>query len=136
MTVTPYVFFPGTCAEAIEFYRGAVGAEVAMMSHYKDCPDPKMVGPGLAEKVMHVTMKIGKSTVMASDQGDPDRTLAQPDGFSLAIAVPTAAEAERAFANLSAGGTVKMPLSKTFWAELFGMVVDRFGIEWMVMVGE
>ena len=133
MLVQPYLFFGGRCEEAVEFYRTALGAEVLMMSRFKDSPEPH---PGLAagneEKVMHVSFRIGETTVMASDgrcEGEPNF-----DGFSLSLVVADEAEADRVFAALGEGGKVEMPLTPTFWAPKFGMLEDRFGVGWMVSV--
>jgi PhnB protein len=132
MSVQPYLFFDGRCEEALEFYRNALGAEVEMLSRFKDAPEPGMAQPGMEDKVMHASFRIGESMLMASDgrcDGNPEFA-----GFSMAIDVPTESEAERLFNALSEGGTVKMPLEKTFWASKFGMLEDRFGVGWMVSV--
>lgn len=133
-TVQPYLFFSGRCEEALEFYRSAVGAQVEMLMYYKDSPDPPPPGtlqPGFENKVMHATFRIGKTTLMASD-GCDDRI--ERSGFSLAISVPTEAEADRVFAALGQDGQIQMPLAKTFWSPRFGMLTDRFGVGWMVTV--
>ena len=134
MLVQPYLSFDGRCEEAIEFYRKAVGAEVEMLMRYKDCPDPQpgMITPGTENKVMHSCLKIGESRVMASDghcQGKPGF-----QGFSLSLTVPDEAAAERAFKALGDGGNVQVPLTKTFFSPRFGVVADRFGVGWMVIV--
>jgi PhnB protein len=132
MQIQPYLFFDGRCEEAIEFYRGALGAEVTMLMHFKDNPDPGMCSPGTEDKVMHANLRIGGATVLASD----GRCLGHPsfDGFSLSLTVPDEAEAERLFARLADGGKVQMPLTKTFFSPRFGMVADRFGVSWMIYV--
>ena len=133
-SVQSYLFFGGRCEEALEFYRGALGAEVEMVMRYSDSPEPMPPGvlhPGFERKVMHSSFKVGGTTIMASDGCGPDSTFG---GFSLALMVPAEAEADRVFAALSAGGTVKMPLAKTFWSPRYGMLTDRFGVDWMVMV--
>ncbi len=132
--VQPYLFFGGRCEEALEFYKTAIGAQVDFLMRYKDSPEPMppgMVPPGFENKVMHATFRIAESILMASDGSHEG---AKFDGFSLSLAVPTEGEAKRAFAALSAGGAVKMPLTKTFWSPCFGMLTDRFGIGWMVSV--
>src|SRR6266852_8722950 len=113
MQIQPYLFFDGRCEEAIEFYRGALGAEVTMLMRFKDSPEQAMVPPGGGEKVMHASFRIGDTTVLASD----GRCLGQPSfqGFSLSLAVPDDAEAERLFTSLSDKGQVQMPLTKTFF---------------------
>ena len=135
MQVQPYLFFDGRCEEAVEFYRGALGAEVATLMRFKDNPEPPQPGmspPGSENKVMHASFRIGDSTIMASD----GRAQGQPSfqGFSLSIAVPNEAETDRLFAALADGGQVHVPLAKTFFSPRFGMVADRFGVSWMVLV--
>ncbi|HZR20391.1 MAG TPA: VOC family protein [Verrucomicrobiae bacterium] len=133
--IQPYLFFNGSCEEAIEFYRKAVGAEVQMMMRFKESPEPPPPGrvpPGFENKIMHASVRIGQTTIMASDGCANEKP--KFEGFSLAISVPTEAEADRVFAALSAGGKVEMPLAKTFWSPRFGMLEDRFGIGWMVSV--
>ena len=135
MHIESYVFFNGRCEEAIEFYQRALGAEVLMLMRNKDSPEPASPGAlpqGSENKVLHASLRIGKSTVMASDghcDGRPEFR-----GFSLSIAADSVAEAERMFNALAEGGTVQMPLAQTFWSPKFGMVADRFGLSWMVSV--
>ena len=133
--IEPYIFFNGRCEEAVEFYKKALGAEVAMMMRYKESPEPVPPGripPGFENKIMHASFRVGQTTVMASDGCSGD----QPkfEGFSLSIAVPTEVEADRVFNALAEGGKVEMPLMKTFWSPRFGMLQDRFGVGWMVSV--
>lgn len=135
MEFSTYMFFDGRCEEAATFYRHAIGAEVLVMMRYSESPDPHppgMVPPGFENKVMHMTLKIGDSTLMAADDCTGHPKFA---GFSLSLAPKTEAEAGLLFAALSEGGTVKMPLTKTFFSPKFGMLTDRFGVGWMVMVG-
>lgn len=132
--VQPYLFFGGRCEEALEFYRDTIGAEVQMLMRYKEspAPPPPNMPDCFEEKVMHASVRVGTTTVMASDgmcDGKPNF-----DGFSLSITVPDEAAAERVFGALSDGGLVTMPLEKTFWAPKFGMLTDRFGVGWMVSV--
>jgi len=132
--IQTYLFFGGRCEEALAFYRTALGAQVDFLMRYQESPEPApsgMVPPGWENKVMHTSFRVGSTTVMASDGCEPDLRFA---GFSLHLAVPTEAEADRAFAALAAGGEVKMPLAKTFWSPRFGMVTDRFGVAWMISV--
>jgi PhnB protein len=135
MQVQPYLFFDGRCEEAIEFYRKALGAEVTMLLRFKDSPEPPqpgMVPPGSEDKVMHASLQIGDTTVMASD----GHCMGQGKfhGFSLSISAKDEAEADHLFAALAEGGQVQMPMSKTFFSPRFGMVADRFGMSWMVIV--
>ena len=135
MQVQPYLFFEGRTEEAIEFYRGAVDAQVDMLMRFKESPEPPkpgMVPPGSDNKVMHASFRIGDTMVMASDGNCTGKPNFQ--GFSLSITVPDEAAAERTFAALGKGGQVHMPLSKTFFSPRFGMVADRFGVSWMVIV--
>jgi PhnB protein len=132
MKVEPYLFFEGRCDEAIEFYRRTLDAEVVMLMRYKDSPSPEMSPAGAGEKVMHAALRIGETTVMASDgrcQGPPTF-----QGFALSVTVRDVAEAQRRFAALADGGQVHMPLAKTFFSPQFGMVADRFGVLWMIIV--
>ena len=133
--VQPYLFFDGRCEEAIEFYKVTLGAKVEGLMRFKDSPDPVppgMCGPNSDDKVMHSAFRIGDSLVMASDGmagGKPEFK-----GFSLSVNVADAAEADRMFAALGTGGSVTMPLGKTFFSPRFGMVSDKFGVGWMVIV--
>jgi len=133
MQIAPYLFFEGRADEAAAFYAEALGAEVTALVRYKESPDPAMVPPGSAEKVMHMALRIGETTLMGSD----GRCAGAPDfeGFSLSLTVKDEAEAERRFAALADGGEVRMPLGRTFFSPRFGMVADRFGVGWMVYVG-
>ncbi|CAN5773348.1 VOC family protein [soil metagenome] len=134
MHVQPYLFLEGRCEEAIEFYRRAIGAELLMLMRYSESPDappPGMLPPGSENKVMHAEVRIGDSTVMASD-GQCSGS-AKMTGFSLSLSVASDAEADRMFAALCEGGKVSMPLGKTFFASRFGMLTDRFGVGWMII---
>ena len=131
MQVQPYLFFDGRAEEAAEFYRRALGAEVTMLMRFKESPDPAGCPAGSEEKVMHMSLQIGKTQVLASDghcTGKPNF-----QGFGLTMAVDSEAEADRVFAALGDGGKVQMPLAKTFFSPRFGMVADRFGVMWMVI---
>ena len=133
--VQPYLFFDGKCEEALEFYKSALGAKVDMLMRFKESPDPVppgMCGPNSDDKVMHSAFRVGETLIMASDGmagGKPEFK-----GFSLSVNARDAADADRIFAALGKGGQVQMPLNKTFFADRFGMVADRFGVSWMVYV--
>jgi PhnB protein len=132
MKVEPYLFFNGRCDEALGFYKKALGAQVQAVMRFKDAPDPAMRPPGMDDKVMHSNFKVGETQIMASDgqcQGQ-----ATFEGFSLTISVVNESEAKRVFDALSDGGKVQMPLGKTFYSPAFGMVQDRFGVGWIVIV--
>jgi PhnB protein len=137
MLVQSYLFFDGRCEEALEFYRKALKAEVTMLMRFKDSPEPHqpgMVPPGSENKIMHSSFRVGDSTVMASDgrcQGKPNF-----QGFALSLTVKNVDEAQRLFSTLSDGGQVQQPLTKTFFSPSFGMVTDRFGVMWMVLVAQ
>ena len=138
MQVQPYLSFDGRCEEALEFYKKAIGAQVEVMMRFKDAPaDAGMsqegcVGPmPPADKVMHSSVRIGDSVVMATDgmaSGKMDFK-----GISLALTTKDDAEAQAKFKALSDGGAVLQPLMKTFFASSFGMVADKFGVNWMVV---
>lgn len=133
--VQPYLLFGGRCEEALEFYRTAIGAEVDMIMRFSESPDPVppgMLAEGFENKVMHSSFRVGETTLMASDGCSPAD--GKFGGFSLSISVPSEADADRVFAALAEGGTVKMPLNKTFWSPRFGMLEDRFGLGWMIIV--
>lgn len=132
--VQPYLFFGGRCDEALAFYGNAVGAKLDMLMRFNESPKPLPPGvlqPGFESKVMHASFHIGASRVMASDGCAAGSSF---NGFSLSLAVATEAEADRAFAALSEGGQVTMPLGQTFWSPRYGMLIDRFGVSWMVGV--
>jgi PhnB protein len=135
MKVQPYLFFDGRCEEAIEFYKTAIGAEVLMMMRFKDSPEkppPDRVAPNSDDRIMHASLRIGQTEVMASD-GCAD---GQPEfkGISLSLSAADEAEADRLFEALAEGGKVQMPIGRTFFSPRFGMVADRFGVSWMVVV--
>ena len=132
--ITPYLFFGGRCEEAIAFYRTALGAEVEMLMRFDESPDappPGMVQAGFEKKVMHASIRVRGIPLMMSDGCDDTPKF---DGINLALSVPTEADAARSFDALADGGSVRMPLCKTFWSPCYGMVTDRFGLGWMVMV--
>ena len=132
MQVQPYLDFDGRCDEALDFYKKAIGAKVGMLLRFKEAPDKSMVSPGSEEKVMHSAVQMGDSTVLMSD----GRCTGKPNfnGIALTISAKTEAEADKLFNGLAEGGQVTMPLAKTFWSPRFGMLVDRFGVSWMVTV--
>jgi PhnB protein len=134
MQVQPYLFFDGRCDEAMDFYKGAVGAKVSMLMRYKECPDKSMLKAGTEDKVMHAQFQVGDTSILASDGHCNGSTNFQ--GFSLAISAKTEAEAEKMFDALSSGGQVQMPLTKTFFSPKFGMLADKFGVGWMILVAQ
>lgn len=129
-----YLFFSGRCDEALEFYKTAIGAEMVMLMRFNESPDPLpegVIAPGFEDKVMHAEFAVGGSRIFASDGCGETASFS---GFSLSLNVKTETEAIRYFSALSEGGEVTMPLEKTFWSPLFGMLTDRFGIGWMVNI--
>ena len=131
--VQPHLVFNGSCEQAVEFYRKALGAEVEMMMRFKENPDPMppgMLAPGFENKVMHAALRIGGGVMMASDGMGAGETNFK--GFSLAVYATDEAGVDRMFNALVEGGSVTMPLGKTFWSPRFGMVTDRFGVKWMI----
>jgi PhnB protein len=136
MQVQPYLNFNGRCQEAIDFYKRALGAQVQMLMHFKDCPEPQqgMITPENKDKVMHAALTIGDTAVFASDGRCAGSSNFQ--GISLSLQAKNEAEANRLFGALADGGQVQMPLAKTFFSPSFGMLADRFGVNWMVMAGQ
>ncbi|GDY14650.1 hypothetical protein LBMAG53_35280 [Planctomycetota bacterium] len=133
-TVQSYLFFNGRCDEALAFYTTAVQAKVSTVLRWNESPEtlpPGLLKPGFETKVMHCEFKVGGTTVLASDGCGEDTRF---QGFRLALTVPTEAAADLAFTALADGGRIDLPLAKTFWSPRYGMVTDRFGIGWMVMV--
>lgn len=141
MTVQPYLSFEGRAEEAAKFYEKAIDARIEALMRFKDAPQedgcapPEGCQPGPAmtpEKVMHMCLKVGDTTMMASDGMCSGRAAFQ--GISLALSCKSEAEANKRFAALGEGGEVQMPLAKTFFSPAFGMVADKFGVSWMVVV--
>lgn len=130
-TLDSYIFFNGNCAEAMRFYERTLGGQLEALMTYAQSPDPKACPSGAGDLVMHASLKIDDRRLMASDTppGYEHKPMA---GFALSLNYPAPADARRIFDALSQGGTVTMPMQKTFWAETFGMLVDRFGTPWMV----
>jgi PhnB protein len=131
MHVQTYLWFDGRAQEGIDFYKKAVGAQVTVMMRFKEAPDQSMISKGSEEKVMHGAIKIGDTEVLISDgrnQGNP-----KFEGFALTIQANDVAETEKYFKALGEGGEVTMPLAKTFFAKSFGMLKDKFGVNWIVL---
>jgi PhnB protein len=130
MEIAPYLIFNGNCAEAFKFYEKTLGGKIDMIQTYGESPAKDHVPAALHNRVIHVRMTVGNEVLMGSDA--PSEQFETPQGTSVSITVPTAAEAERIFTALADRGKVKMPFEKTFWSPGFGMAVDRFGTPWMV----
>jgi PhnB protein len=134
MQLSPYLNFNGQCEVAFRFYERCLGGKIVTMMSYADSPMKDQVSAELQKNILHATLKIGDQVLMGSDV--PGERYQKPQGYSISLAVTMTAEAERLFAALSENGTVHMPLQKTFWAERFGMLVDQYGIPWMVNCGD
>ena len=133
MRCEPYLFFNGRCEEAVQFYRQAVGADVRSLVRFGEAPDVP-APENFADKVLHADLRIGETTVLATDG---DIAGAAPfQGFSLSLTLARDAEAETRFAALSDGGHVQVPMMPTFFASRFGMVKDRFGVLWTILANE
>ncbi len=131
MQLNPYLLFNGQCADAFKFYEKCLGGKIEVMMPHTGTPAESQVPANWREKIIHARMVVGDKVLMGSD-APPDRYEA-PKGFSISLDVDSPADAERIFKALSAKGTVNMPLQKTFFAESFAMVVDQFGIPWMIL---
>jgi PhnB protein len=135
MNVQTTLNFYGRTEEAVKFYCRTIEAETLFMMRFRDCPDPSQLRPGLEEKIFHATFRIGSTEISASDCGcEKLPTETAFAGFSLLLRVETPEKAERFFTALSDGGQIQTHLLKTFFAERYGIVVDRFGISWKIMV--
>jgi PhnB protein len=135
MTIQPYLYFSGRAEEAIGFYQKVFGAELQMLLRFKDSPDPvpeERIAKGWDSKIMHSSFKIGQSIVLASDGCGPEDGGFK--GFALSYAAKDVADADRVFSALAEGGQIRMPLGETFFSPRFGMVEDRFGVLWLVIV--
>ena len=134
MQVQPYLFFNGHCEAAATFYREKLGAQITSVLRFNEMPPVEGapgVTPGNEEKIMHMSLQIGETTILISDgmcDGNP-----KFEGFSLTLTVADDAEARRLFDLLSDGGQVHMPLGPTFFSPCFGMVADQFGVSWIVI---
>ena len=130
MQMTPYLSFAGDCEAAFKFYQQCLGGKIGEIFRYGGTPMANQVPSDWSDKVMHGSLRLGGQVLMGGDVA-PDR-YEVPKGFSLSIQIKSAADAERIFHELARDGDVVVPLEKTFWAERFGMLVDRFGIPWLI----
>jgi PhnB protein len=133
MQLNSYLTFNGQCEEAFKFYAQCLGGKIELMMPHAGSPVEAHVPPEWRDKILHATLVVGEAVLMGSDA--PPGHYEQPKGFSVSLHLKDPSEAERIFDTLSEGGTVRMPLEQTFWAVRFGMLVDRFGIPWMVNCG-
>ncbi len=131
MQLEPYLQFDGNCEEALAFYATVFGGEVTALNRFEGAPMEHELPPGYGTKIMHANFRSPDLAFMASD-GMPGTDRSGGGRVSLSLGGRDVAEAERVFAALSAGGTVTMPMADTFWGAKFGMVTDRYGVNWMV----
>jgi PhnB protein len=132
MEPTIYLYFNGNCMEAMSHYAKVLGGEITGVFHNGDAPDPKSRMPGGDDLVMNMNMKLGNSSIMASDA--PGEWYSKPAGFSIAISPSSIAEFDRIYGELGKGAlNVSMPPAETFWAERFTMFTDKYGTPWMLM---
>ena len=130
MTLSPYLTFDGRCEEALTFYAETLGARIVAMMPHEGTPMEEHVPPEWKAKILHAQLAIGEQTLMASDV--PPERYERPKGITVSLGLTDVGEAERIFNALAEGGTVQMPIQPTYWAARFGMLMDRFGIPWLV----
>jgi PhnB protein len=130
MQLNPYLFFNGQCEAAFKFYERCLGGKIDAMMKHAGSPAEEHAPPEWRDKILHARLMVNGEAVMGSDA--PPGHYKEPQGFSVAIQVKDPAEAERVFKALSAKGTIQMPMGETFFAVRFGMLVDQFGIPWMI----
>jgi PhnB protein len=130
MQMNPYLIFNGNCEAAFKFYEQCLGGKIVMMLNHSDAPAAEQVPAEWHDKIMHVCLDLGGRLLMGSDS--PPEYFEAPQGFYVQLSIDEPVEAERIFHTLAENGKVKMPLEETFWAFRFGMLVDQFGIPWMV----
>ncbi len=130
MQLNPYLTFNGQCEAAFKFYERCLGGKIIAMMTHAGTPAEQHVPTEWRNKILHARLNVGDDVLMGSD-APPDR-YEEPKGFSVSLQIKDPADAERIFHALSENGTVRMPIQKTFWAARFGMLVDKFGIPWMV----
>lgn len=130
MKVITYLHFEGRCEEAFNFYANALGGRIEGLFNWEGTPAAEHAPPEMGKKVLHVSLAVGDQTLMGCDC--PPGTYQKPQGFAVSLNLNDPEKAKRVFDTLSKNGTVTMPLEKTFWAALFGMLVDQFGIPWMI----
>jgi PhnB protein len=130
MEMTAYLSFKGDCEAAFKFYERCLGAQPGAIFRYAGSPMVDQVPEGWSDKVMHGSLTVGGQVIMAADVAP--QQYQEPKGFSLSLQMKSVEDAERIFRELATEGRVVMALEKTFWADRFGMVVDRFGIPWLI----
>ncbi|MCW3465984.1 VOC family protein [Chitinophaga nivalis] len=132
-SLNPYLTFTDNCEAAFNFYKSVFGGEFLTISRFSEAPADCQGAPEESNKIMHVALQIGpESILMGSDKLASFGPVISGDGFSISVGTDTDAEADKLFNGLSAGGTIIMPIGKTFWGSYFGMFTDKFGVQWMV----
>jgi PhnB protein len=131
MEAVTYLYFPGNCEAAFRFYEKAIGARIRDLFPYRGSPMESKVPAQMKDKILHAVLDIGDNTLMASDRVGQTGSDGM-SGFAIVLNADTPEEAQRLVAALAAGGRITMPLEETFWARAFGMVVDQFGVPWMI----
>ncbi len=134
LQLNPYLLFKGQCEEAFQFYAQVLGGKIEGTFTFGASPMADKMPPAWKNKIMHMSMTVNGTVLMGSDP--PPDQYSEPKGFSVSLNLSDVAEAERIFQALSAGATITMPIQQTFWAARFGMLVDRFGIPWMINCGQ
>ncbi len=130
MQINPYLLFNGECEAAFKFYAQCLGGKIEFMMLHEESPTPEQVPAGWGKKVLHASLVVDSQVIMGSDA--PPQHRQHPQGFSVSLQINDIAQGERIFNALTENGQVQMPFQQTFWAERFGMVIDRFGIPWMI----
>ena len=130
--INPYLIFNGNCEEAFNFYKSAFGGEFPYVGRFKDAPSDQQMSPSDGERIMHMSLPIGKTILMGSDSSTTMGDVSAGTNFSISINADSKEEADKLFGALSEGGKITMPLQDTFWGSYFGMFKDKFGIDWMI----
>jgi PhnB protein len=130
MQLNPYLFFNGRCEEAFTFYARVLGGKIVAMMRHAGTPAAEHTPPEWLDKIIHARLNVDGVFLMGSDA--PPGRYEESQGYTVTLGIPVPADAERVFNALAKGGTVRMPLEETFWAARFGMLVDQFGIPWMI----
>jgi PhnB protein len=130
MKLNPHLAFDGRCETAFHFYEKCLGAQIVLMMRYDEVPTPMQLPPDWGKKIVHATLKVGDDQLTGADV--PPESYQKPQGMSVLLHIPTSSEADRIFKTLAENGYVQLPLEETFWAQRFGILVDQFGISWMI----
>jgi PhnB protein len=134
MQLSPHLNFNGNCEAAFKFYEKSLGAKITFMMPHEGSPAAEQVSAEWRSKIMHATLTVDDCVLSGADL--PPEHYQRPQGFSVTLGIKDPAEAERVFAALAENATIQMPLQETFWALRFGMLIDQFGIPWMINCGK